>query len=124
VIDLDDLSKVYPHPRHSFALENLQLIWPNYAAIPQLKVVIPTVIADEQEREQLRAATLGARFLVCELTAPQSVLKDRVTAREPNGFWRTRLARVCRSVLSANRLAPDQRLPGEDIRLLSGRGSA
>jgi hypothetical protein len=91
VIDLDDLSKVYPHPRRSFALENLQVIWPNYAAIPQLKVVIPSVIADEQEREQLRAATLGARFLVCELTAPQSVLKDRVTAREPNGFWRTRL---------------------------------
>jgi len=59
----------------------LQVIWPNYAAIPQLKVVIPSVIADEQEHEQLRAATPSARFLVCELTAPESVLKDRVTAR-------------------------------------------
>jgi gluconate kinase len=91
VIDLDDLSNVFPHPRRSFALENLQAIWPNYAAIPHLKVVIPSVIADQLEREQLRAATPGARFLVCELTAPEYVLKDRVTVREPNEFWRTKL---------------------------------
>jgi ABC-type glutathione transport system ATPase component len=91
VIDLDDLSNVFPHPRRSFARENLQAIWPNYAAIPQLKVVIPSVIADQLEREQLRPAKPGARFLVCELTAPVSVLKDRVTAREPNEYWRTKL---------------------------------
>jgi predicted kinase len=91
VIDLDDLSNVFPHPRRSFARENLQAIWPNYAAIPHLKVVMPSVIAAQEEREQLRAATPGARFLVCELTVPESVLKDRVTAREPNEFWRAKL---------------------------------
>jgi len=31
-------------------------IWPIYAAVPQLKVVIPSVIADEHEREQLGLA--------------------------------------------------------------------
>ncbi len=67
VIDLDDLSNVFPQPRRSFAGENLQAIWPNYAAIPHLKVVIPSVIADQLAREQFRAATPGARFLVCEL---------------------------------------------------------
>jgi adenylylsulfate kinase-like enzyme len=56
VIDLDDLSKIYPDPGRSFACDNLNAMWPNYAAVPQLKVVIPSVIADEQEREQLRAA--------------------------------------------------------------------
>jgi predicted kinase len=91
VIDLDDLSMIYPHPRRSFARDNLQAIWPNYAAVPQLKVLIPSVIADEQERDLLQAAVPGARFVVCELTAPESVLKDRVTAREPNEHWRTRL---------------------------------
>ena len=91
VIDLDDLSNVFPQPRRSFAGENLQAIWPNYAAILRLKVVIPSVIADQPEREQLRGATPAARFLVCELTAPESVLKDRVAAREPNECWRTRL---------------------------------
>jgi predicted kinase len=87
VIDLDDLSKVYPAPDRSFARENLKAIWPNYAAIPQLKLVIPSVIADEEERTLLRAAVPGAKFAVCELTAPDAVLKDRVTAREPNEFW-------------------------------------
>jgi predicted kinase len=87
VIDLDDLSILYPSPGRSFARDNLMAIWPNYAAVPRLKVVIPSVIADEPEREQLRAAVPGARFIVCELTAPEAVLKDRVTAREPNEHW-------------------------------------
>jgi predicted kinase len=54
-------------------------------------VVIPSVIADEQERELLRAAVPGASFVVCELTAPKAVLKKRVTAREPNEYWQRRL---------------------------------
>jgi adenylylsulfate kinase-like enzyme len=91
VIDLDDLSIVHPSPGRSFARENLKAVWPNYAAIPHLKLVIPSVIADEEERRLLRAAVPGAKFTVCELTAPEAVLKDRVTAREPNEYWRSRL---------------------------------
>jgi predicted kinase len=91
VIDLDDLCKVHPGPDRSFARENLKAIWPNYAAIPHLKLVIPGVIADQEERGLLRAAVPGAKFAVCELTAPEAVLKDRVTAREPNAFWQSRL---------------------------------
>ena len=87
VIDLDDLNKVYPHPHRSFARDNLRAIWPNYAAVPDVKVVIPSVIADEEERGLLRAAVPGSRFVVCELTAPEAVLKQRVTAREPNEYW-------------------------------------
>ena len=30
-------------------------------------------------------------LVVCELTAPIEVLKDRVTAREPDEFWWSRL---------------------------------
>ena len=91
VIDLDDLCKGYPYPERSFARENLKAIWLNYAAIPDLKLVIPSVIADEEELELLRAAVPGAKFAVCELTAPEAVLKDRVTAREPNEYWQSRL---------------------------------
>jgi shikimate kinase len=91
VIDLDDLCKVHPYPERSFARENLKAIWPNYAAIPNLKLVIPGVIADEEDLELLRDAVPGARFVVCELTAPEAVLKDRVTAREPNEYWQSLL---------------------------------
>ncbi|MEV4510054.1 AAA family ATPase [Dactylosporangium sp. NPDC049525] len=91
VIDLDDLSMVYPFPERSFARDNLRAIWPNYAAIPELKLVIPSVIVDEDELVQLRESVPGARFAVCELTAPEAVLKARVTAREPNEYWQRKL---------------------------------
>src|SRR5947209_14530791 len=87
VIDLDDLCQVYPFPERSFARENLKARWPNYSAIPDLKLVIPSVIADEERLGLLRAAVPRATFAVCELTAPEAVLKDRVTAREPNEYW-------------------------------------
>ena len=91
VIDLDDLCKVYPFPERSFARNNLKAVWPNYAAIPELKLVIPSVIADREELVQLRESVPGARFAVCELTAPEDVLKERVTVREPNEYWQGRL---------------------------------
>jgi len=85
VIDLDELSLVHPYPGRSFARENLRVLWPNYvAAVPDIKLIIPTVFADEQEVQLLRDALPGARLLVCELTAPEEILKQRVTEREPS----------------------------------------
>jgi predicted kinase len=91
VIDLDHLSLIYPHPGRSFARENLKAIWPNFATVAGLKVILPTVIADEDELVQLRAALAGSRMVVCELTAPVAVLRERVAAREPNEYWQNRL---------------------------------
>lgn len=91
VIDLDDLNQVHPHRDRSFARDNLRAIWPNYAAIPGLRLVIPSVIADEDELVQLRAALPGSRLIVCELTAPKAVLRERVSEREPNEYWRNML---------------------------------
>lgn len=84
VIDLDELSLIHPYPCRSFPRENLRVLWPNYvAAVPDIKLVIPTVFADEREVELLRAVLPGARLIICELTAPMEVLKRRVTEREP-----------------------------------------
>jgi predicted kinase len=91
VIDLDELSLVYPTPPRAFARENLAAIWPHYAAIPGLRVILPSVLADEGELVALRAAVHGSPLTVCELTAPVGVLHERVAAREPNEFWRNRL---------------------------------
>lgn len=84
VIDLDELSLIHPYPGRSFPRENLRAIWPHYlAAVPDIRLIIPTVLADEQEVELLRAVLPGARLIVCELTAPVAILKQRVTEREP-----------------------------------------
>jgi chloramphenicol 3-O-phosphotransferase len=84
VIDMDELSLIHPYPGRSFPRDNLRAIWPNYvAAVPDIKLIIPTVFADEREVELLRAVLPGARLIICELTAPLEVLKRRVTEREP-----------------------------------------
>ena len=84
VIDMDELSLIHPYPGRSFPRENLRVIWPNYvAAVPTIKLIIPTVFADEAEVEELRAVLPGARLIICELTAPMKILKERVTEREP-----------------------------------------
>ena len=91
VIDLDDLNQVYPHRPRPFARDNLAVLWPRFAAIPGLRLILPSVLADATERALLHAAVPGSRLVVCELTAPVAVLKERVGAREPNEYWRTRL---------------------------------
>ena len=81
MIDLDEISLVHPNQGRSFARENLRAIWPRHAAVPGLRLLLPGVIADEGELVLLRDALPGADLAVCELTAPQTVLKERVTAR-------------------------------------------
>ena len=84
VIDMDELSLIHPYPGRHFPRENLRAIWPNYvAAVPDIKLIIPTVFADEREVELLRAVLPGARLIICELTAPLEILEQRVTEREP-----------------------------------------
>jgi predicted kinase len=84
VIDMDELSLIHPYPGRFFPRENLRAIWPNYlAAAPQIKLIIPTVFADEAEVDLLREALPGARLIICELTAPLEILKQRVSDREP-----------------------------------------
>jgi energy-coupling factor transporter ATP-binding protein EcfA2 len=91
VIDLDEISIVSPSPGRDFALRNLEAIWPHYAAVPGVRLIVPSVIADEDELVMFRAAVPCDRFQVCELTAPRAVLEARVAEREPNEFWRDRL---------------------------------
>jgi len=91
VIDVDELNLIFPSLRPDFWLANLAAIWPNYAQVPDIRVIIPTVVADAERLGLLRAAVPAASFVVCELTAPIDVLKARVTEREPTDEWRASL---------------------------------
>jgi len=91
VIDRDELSLVNPYQGYAFSLRNLAAIWPNYAAVERLRAIVPTVIADAEDHRGLREALPTSRFVICELIAPETVLKSRVSAREPNEFWKRQL---------------------------------
>jgi chloramphenicol 3-O-phosphotransferase len=91
-IDIDEIAIIHPPQPPSFSMKNLKAIWPNYtAAVPNLKMIIPTVIDDEEELKLFKDSLPASKFIVCELTAPESALKERVTAREPNEYWANRL---------------------------------
>lgn len=91
IIDLDEISRIFPTQDPSFSKKNLKAIWPNFAVVPGLRGIIPTVIADQEELRLLHDALPVAKFMICELVAPQEVLRERVMAREPNEYWQEAL---------------------------------
>lgn len=91
LIDLDALALVHPYQGRAFSRANLRAVWPNYAAVPDVRVLLPLVVVDHDDLLELKEITAADRFIVCELTAPRRILEQRVIDREPNEFWRTRL---------------------------------
>ena len=91
VIDVDELARVYPESGTSLGWKNLRAMWPNYAAFPNLKVILPVCIDSKRDLDELRNAAPSSKFRICELVASESVLKDRVTKREPNDYWQSKL---------------------------------
>ena len=91
VIDADELNLAFPAPEPDFWLSNLAAIWQNYVRVPNIHVVISTVVADAERLERLRDAVPAASFSVCELTAPSDVLLARVNDREPTEALRESL---------------------------------
>jgi energy-coupling factor transporter ATP-binding protein EcfA2 len=91
VVDVDELGRIYPELGNSLGWDNLRAIWPNYAAIPNLKVIVPVCIDNAQDLKALRNATPCKDLTICELVADPVTLRDRVTSREPNEYWRSKL---------------------------------
>ncbi|MEO6761357.1 MAG: P-loop NTPase fold protein [Candidatus Saccharimonadales bacterium] len=94
VIDLDEFALIYPsevHLRNSLKWKNLASVWPNYAELGELKVIIPILIDTTEDLAAIKRAAPGKSFVVCALSAPLSILKERVTERESNEYWRARL---------------------------------
>src|SRR5271165_5365101 len=91
VIDLDEVGRIYPELGSPFVWNNLRAMWPNYAAISNLKVILPVCIDSKEDLEALRNATPYKEITICELVADVSTLKDRVTRREPNEYWQNKL---------------------------------
>lgn len=91
VIDVDELGRIFPELGPSLGWSNLRAIWPNYAAVSNLKVILPVCIDSKQDLEAFRNAAPSREFRICELVANESTLKDRVTKREPNEYWQSKL---------------------------------
>src|SRR4030095_8112123 len=62
VIDLDELGRIHPDDGRSLLWNNLSAIWPNYATIPNTKVILPVCIDSKLDLEALRNAAPCKEF--------------------------------------------------------------
>ena len=54
VIDVDEVGRIYPELGSSFGRNNLRAMWPNYAAISNLKVILAVCIDSKKDLDALR----------------------------------------------------------------------
>lgn len=96
-IDLDCLAVM--HPRRDphgqrLAFANLAAVWPNYAAAGAERLMIARVVEERADLDHYRAAMPGAQPIVCRLTAPLSLMHERLRIRETGMFLEQSLARA------------------------------
>lgn len=99
VIDVDELARIYPETDSSIKWKNLSAMWPNYMNQPNLKVILPVVIDSKEDLQMLQDAVHGKKIIICELTADEATLKERVMKREPNEYWRNKLRKLVEGYL-------------------------
>ncbi len=83
-IDLDWLTQMHPHqPAYGQALmyANLAAIWPVYAAAGAQRLLVARVVDRRTGLADYRNAVPGAEPIVCRLTAPIDVMRERLSAR-------------------------------------------
>ncbi len=118
-IDLDWLAVMHPQQDaygQQLAFANLAAVWPNYVAAGAKRLIVARVVEYEHELDHYRIAVPGARTVVCRLTAPLTLMHDRLRVREPGMFQYQALAR---STELANILA---RAAVEDFTVDNGPG--
>ena len=96
-IDLDGLTVMHPQQgphgqRLGFA--NLAAVWANYAAAGAERLMVARVVEDRADLDRYRAAVPGAQPIVCRLTAPLSLMRERLRIREPGMFQERALERA------------------------------
>ena len=96
-IDLDGLAVMHPQRAphgQRLAFANLAAVWPNYAAAGAERLIVAIVVEDRANLDHYRAAVPGAHQpIVCRLTAPLSLMHERLRIREPGMFLDLALAR-------------------------------
>jgi adenylylsulfate kinase len=85
--DLDYLTLTYPRPDDDpwgdrIMATNLASIWPNARDAGATCAVLARVIVQRTELVPIQRAIPGADITVVRLTAPQSLIQERLTARE------------------------------------------
>jgi len=96
-VDADFLCEAQPAPAHDpfnqgLLFDNLASIAPHYRSRGYGCMIIPRVIEDAEDRDRYARAFASpeagpAEVVVVRVDAPEQVRLDRLSAREPEGYW-------------------------------------
>lgn len=92
-VDVDALCQVWPTTHEDpfaqeLVFEQLGVLAPGLAARGFRHVVLPRVVEDRADRERYEAAFDGAEVVIVRVDASEAERVARLTAREPEGYWR------------------------------------
>lgn len=89
VIDLDAIARCETDPpvpgrfESALLLANLASIWPNYQRYGVRFLVLARVVVDRSELEELQACIPRSHWTVCLLSAPETLVAQRLRTRGP-----------------------------------------
>ncbi len=86
-IDLDALTMTYPRPPDDrfgdrLALQNLRAVWTNAAAAGSRNLIIARVIESMDDLQTIKEALPNTKLSLCQLSAGERTLIERVRTRE------------------------------------------
>lgn len=86
-IDFDVLTQTFPRPAddrfgNALGIQNLRDVWRNCAAAGSRNLILSYVIEEQRQIDQMVSVVHGAVPMVCQLSAQEPVLLDRVRGRE------------------------------------------
>jgi hypothetical protein len=85
---LEEIARCWPAGTHEppaepIAYRNLALLWPNFAAQGAQRLLLEQIVEHAAQLRQLRGALPTSTIQVVRLTAPLSLIEERLRAREP-----------------------------------------
>jgi DNA polymerase III delta prime subunit len=90
IIEMDELARIYPLSLVGIMYKSLASVWPNYEALGEIKIIIPTYM-QLGELEIITGSAPAKRVSICEVVAPYSESAKRISEREANEATRRRL---------------------------------
>lgn len=87
VIDLDNLRYAFPRPSNDWfhsalGYKNLAAVWKNYKQVGTTCIIIPNVMEDASDVEQIKKAIPSAHVTIVRLQAPLENIHSRLKDRE------------------------------------------
>ena len=98
IIDPDEIARIFPERSLSqLKWDALARLYPLYVENKVSKIIIPVTVDDNSDLEEIHKIFGEENVEVFSLIVDESILVERVVAREPNEYWQKTLSDLVRA---------------------------